>query len=114
MRTLVYKRTHSGDPDKNGVFGIRDCMGRVRSLEFEAVVGVGGQGAQGQINRLAGKVNWIGIGAHNVFIRGIRDPLVRFDHFLDFGTGGPDLRAEAPKLAERRPTYRGRGDDGFH
>jgi len=24
-RTLVYKRTHSGDPDPAGRFGIHDC-----------------------------------------------------------------------------------------
>ena len=28
MRTLIYKRTHTGDPDpKTGVFGNNDCMG---------------------------------------------------------------------------------------
>jgi hypothetical protein len=32
MRTLIYKRTHTGDPDANGCFGIYDCMGRVRAL----------------------------------------------------------------------------------
>lgn len=42
MRILAYKRTHTGDPDANGVFGVNDCMGRVRSLEFDAVIGVGG------------------------------------------------------------------------
>ena len=31
MRTLIYKRTHSGDPDPtSGRFGVRDCMGKVR------------------------------------------------------------------------------------
>jgi len=26
-RVLVYKRTHHGDPDHYGQFGINDCMG---------------------------------------------------------------------------------------
>jgi hypothetical protein len=45
MRTLVYKRTHESDPDERGWFGCRDCLGRVRWLPFEAVIGVGGWGA---------------------------------------------------------------------
>ena len=39
MRTLIYKRTHPGDPDAKGRFGIYDCMGRVRAWDFEAVIG---------------------------------------------------------------------------
>ena len=45
MRTLVYLRTHNGDPDEEDVFGIHDCMGQVRSWRFEAVIGVGGMSA---------------------------------------------------------------------
>jgi hypothetical protein len=45
MRTLIYKRTHHGDPDPAGRFGIHDCMGRVRTWSLEAVIGVGGIGA---------------------------------------------------------------------
>ena len=40
MQTLIYKRTHKGDPDKQGRFGIHDCMGRVRSRDFDAVIGM--------------------------------------------------------------------------
>ncbi len=29
LRILTYKRTHIGDPDSIGQFGINDCMGRV-------------------------------------------------------------------------------------
>ena len=46
MRTFIYKRTHKGDPDKRGRFGINDCMGRDRSFDFNAVIGVGGIGIQ--------------------------------------------------------------------
>jgi len=43
MPTLVYKRTHNGDPDKDsGEFGCYNCMGRVRSLPFDSVIGVVG------------------------------------------------------------------------
>jgi hypothetical protein len=50
-----------GDPDpETGQFGIHDCMGRVRTWDFEAVIGVGGLSAKPR--SLAGKVNWIGIG----------------------------------------------------
>ena len=62
-RTLVYKRTHTGDPDTNGVFGNQDCMGRVRRLPFEAVIGVGGISREPVALGIAGKINWIGIGA---------------------------------------------------
>jgi len=48
MRTLIYKRTHTGDPDANGCFGIYDCMGRVRALDFDAVIGIGGIGSEAQ------------------------------------------------------------------
>jgi hypothetical protein len=101
MPTLLYKRTHNGDPDILGRFGCHDCMGRVRSLKFDSVIGVGGQGAEAKRNDIAGKVNWIGIGAHTTYVSGMVDPIVTFDHFLDYGTEGPDLCAEAPKLAKR-------------
>lgn len=37
MRTLIYKRTHVGDPDPGGRFGIHDCMGQVRNRDFEVL-----------------------------------------------------------------------------
>ena len=104
MRILVYKRTHNGDPDHNGCFGIHDCMGAVRNRNFDAVIGVGGIGPEAQANRVAGKVNWIGIGPHKTFIPGKRGPEVTFDQFYDFGTDGLDFRRLAPTLAERMYT----------
>jgi hypothetical protein len=101
MRTLVYKRTHSGDPDSLGRFGIYDCMGRVRSLDFEAVIGVGGQGVEAERNDIAYKLTWIGIGAHKTYVRGMVDPIVTFDHFLYFGTEGELLELHAPQLTKR-------------
>jgi hypothetical protein len=101
MRVLVYKRTHNGDPDENGCFGAYDCMGAVRGRDFDAVIGVGGVGPEAQANGIAGKVNWIGIGPQKVPTKGKRGPEVMFDHFLDYGTRGPEFRGLAPALAER-------------
>ena len=54
MRILIYKRTHTGDPDpEHGIFGeaadeATDCMGKVRGYGFDAVIGVGGTGLEPQ------------------------------------------------------------------
>lgn len=100
MRTLIYKRTHTGDPDVEGRFGIHDCMGQVRTWGFEAVIGVGGIGAQPESNGLARKVNWIGIGPHrNEAAK--HGPIVTFDHFLLRESSGPSFDKLAPQLAKR-------------
>lgn len=101
MRVLVYKRTHNGDPDANGCFGANDCMGRVRDREYDAVVGVGGIGPEAMSNSIDGQVNWVGIGPRKRYVEGKRGLEVLFDHFLDFGTDGPDFHAHAPQLAAR-------------
>jgi hypothetical protein len=109
MRTLVYKRTHPHDPDEQGCFGIEDCMGSVRAREFEAVIGVGGNGPEAQSHQINGKVNWIGIGAHkHKTPRGYRGPLVTFDHFILFEDAGPDFLQLAPRLAKRIYSTQGR------
>jgi hypothetical protein len=100
MRTLVYLRTHSGDPDEEGLFGIHDCMDQVRCWCFEAVIGVGGMSAEARSWGIAGQVTWIGIGPQKH--DGPHDaPLVTFDHFVYFGSDGLDFRAQAPTLARR-------------
>jgi hypothetical protein len=101
LRVLVYKRTHNGDPDEYGVFGVHDCMGAVRDRDFNAVIGVGGVGDEPEQFGIAGKVNWIGIGPHKFNTRGLKRPMVTCDHFLDFGTSGQAFRSLAPTLAER-------------
>jgi hypothetical protein len=101
MRTLIYKRTHHGDPDKTGQFGVHDCMGRVRRWDFEAVIGVGGFGPEAKSHCLDGKVNWIGIGPHKQVVAGKRGPIVTFDHFVLYGSDAPDFELLAPLLAER-------------
>jgi hypothetical protein len=100
LRILVYKRTHNGDPDAGGCFGVHDCMGAVRHRDFDAVIGVGGTGDEAGAAGIAGKVNWIGLGPRKT-ATGKRGPNVRFEHFRDFGTDGPDFAEKAPKLARR-------------
>lgn len=100
MRTLVYKRTHNGDPDEKGRFGIHDCMRQVRGYGYDAVIGVGGVGDEPEAWGIAGKVNWIGIGPHKSEV-GKRGPLVTFDHFLQFGADAPEFLELAPRLASR-------------
>lgn len=101
MRVLVYKRTHTSDPDANGCFGAYDCMGTIRDWEFDAVVGVGGTGPEAVANGIERQVNWIGIGPHKRSVEGKRGPEVLFDHFLYFGTAGPLFCKLAPQLAAR-------------
>src|SRR5690242_20032808 len=100
-RTLVYKRAHVGDPDRKGCFGIQDCMGIVRSYEFDAVIGVGGISRMPRAQGISGKVNWIGIGARKEPAEGQRGPLVSFDHFVLYEEKGTDFWAIAPTLARR-------------
>lgn len=100
MRTLIYKRTHKGDPDETGCFGIRDCMGQVRNIDFDAVIGVGGIGSEARSAGISGKINWIGLKAHKEPIVGGRGPLVGFEHFLLFDDKGQDFRTIAPNLSQ--------------
>jgi hypothetical protein len=112
LNTLVYKRTHTGDPDESGIFGIHDCMGRVRQWPFDAVIGVGGKSPWSGDEGLARKINWIGIkpsksdassavwsGAKRPdWSKTYRGPLVTFDCFVFLGEKGPALKTFAPNL----------------
>ena len=101
MRTLVYKMTHTGDPDEHsGVWGTRDCMGQDREQDFDAVIGVGGLSASGGIAR---KLVWIGIDPLKSASRNPdwRGPEVRFRHFRYYGDQGPLFREIAQELAWR-------------
>jgi hypothetical protein len=101
MRTLVYKRTHKGDPRKEGWFGVEDCMGRIRAWDFDAVVGVGGIGRWAKSEGISAKVNWIGIGPRRRPFSDMRGPVVGFKHFVLFEEKGPRFRDIAPVLARR-------------
>ena len=101
MRTLVYKRTHKGDPRKEGWFGVEDCMGGVRAWDFDAVVGVGGIGRWAKSEGISGRINWIGIGPRRRLVPDMRGPVVGFKHFSLFEEKGPRLGSIAPALARR-------------
>jgi len=101
-RVLIYKRTHEGDPDpKMGVFGNKKCMKRVRSWDFDAVIGVGGLRPWPKYTSIACKLTWIGIGAHKDEIGKDGYHLVTFDQFWYQGENGPLLEKRAPMLARR-------------
>jgi hypothetical protein len=100
-RTLIYKRTHVGDPDAAGRFGINGCMGRVRAWPFEAVIGVGGIGDEPTRHGIADRVTWIGLGPRKTIGRDSRGPLVTFDHFILLDRHGPIFSEIAPDLARR-------------
>ncbi len=100
MRTFIYKRTHKGDPDIQGWFGNEDCMGRLRSCDFDAVIGIGGICDLAISEGISQKLNWIGVGA----IRQCnykRGPLITFRHFKLFEEDGEDFYSIAPALALR-------------
>jgi hypothetical protein len=99
MATLVYKMTHDGDPDRRGCWGVQDCMGQVRDLELDAVIGIGGLCWYPRATSRAGEVVWIGIGPRKTRVPRKRGPEVTFDHFLLFGDDAPLLSALAPNLA---------------
>ncbi len=97
MNTLIYKRTHRGDPDKSGVFGVHDCMGQVRGWSFEAVIGIGGESPWANHKDIAHKINWIGIDPKKTKT-GKRGPHVTFKHFCLYDEKGQCLKRLAPKL----------------
>jgi hypothetical protein len=104
MRTLIYKRTHNGDPDPDtGVFGCNECMKDVRGWlgPEDAVIGVGGIGSEPHQEFIAGKLTWVGIGPQNAGDGKDGYPLLTFKHFLYYGEQGSLLKDIAPALAKR-------------
>lgn len=102
VRTLIYKRTHKGDPRKEGCFGVKDCMGKLRGCDFDAAIGVGGIGSLARAQNIDRRLNWVGIGRRKrASIDGMRGPLVTFNHFVLFEENGRDLEDIAPRLARR-------------
>jgi len=101
MRILVYKRTHIGDPDESGCFGIHSCMGQVRERDLDAVIGVGGVGSEPVQEGIDKKLTWIGIGPKRVGVADDGHPLLAFEQFYLKDEKGPLLGDKAPKLAKR-------------
>jgi hypothetical protein len=106
MSILIYKRTHTGDPNPKGVFGVYDCMGSVRDLEYDAVIGIGGSGSEPRSFNINGKITWVGIYPTKKHHDDFRGSLVTFRYFVLFDESGPLLRVFAPLLAKRM--YQGR------
>lgn len=100
MRILTYKRTHTGDPGAAGVFGVNDCMGKLRALEYDAVIGVGGIGSEPRSYKIDGKITWVGVSPRKRMGQWF-SPLVTFDQFVLFDAGGPAMASLAPNLAKR-------------
>ncbi|MFZ2968854.1 MAG: hypothetical protein WA080_07360 [Sulfuricurvum sp.] len=94
---LIYKRTHKGDPDSQGIFGIHDCMGKVRNWNFDAVIGIGGNSPYKGDEGIKEKVNWIGIGASKNIVLG-KPPIITFDHFCLFEENGCSVQTIALNL----------------
>jgi hypothetical protein len=101
MRILTYKRTHIGDPDQAGRFGIYDCMVKIRDYEYDAVIGVGGVGAEPRGFGIVRKINWVGINPTKSGSKGNRGFEVTFEYFLLLEEHGPLLEELAPSLAKR-------------
>jgi hypothetical protein len=101
MRILTYKRTHVGDPDEHGRFGIYDCMGRVRNYRFDAVIGIGGIGREPKSFGIDRKINWVGINPRRRPSPNGKGIEVTFETFLRLEEHGPLLKTLAPSLARR-------------
>ncbi len=96
---LIYKRTHKNDPRENGIFGIEDCMKRVRDWQFDAVIGIGGKYPWKEDIEIAKKINWIGINAakrKSIY----KHSVVTFEKFCLFEEKGKFVEEIAPKFAE--------------
>lgn len=101
MRILTYKRTHIGDPNAAGEFGVNDCMGRVRNWNFDAVIGVGGYGREPQYYGIEGRITWVGLNPKLVPNPLGRAPIIVFESFSLLDEKGPMLHRLAPLLARR-------------
>lgn len=98
MATLVYKMTHSGDPDSNlGCWGVSDCMGQVRGYGFDAIIGIGGRSWWSSEISREGELIWIGVDPQEV-ASGKRGPKLAFVHFRYFQGGEKMLSEIAPML----------------
>ncbi len=98
MKVLIYKRTHKGDPNRDGIFGNQDCMGSVRNWEFDAVIGIGGKVPWAADADIQYKINWIGIGPQRDFGKTDRGDLLRFNHFKLYEEKGENIKERYPNL----------------
>lgn len=97
---LIYKRTHKGDPCSKGVFGVYDCMGKVRNRKYDAVIGIGGKCPDVGHEDIAYKINWIGIMPEKMPPKSNkhRGPWVTFKKFCLYEEDGECVKKIAPEL----------------
>ncbi|MFW0973002.1 hypothetical protein ACEWAL_23350, partial [Vibrio parahaemolyticus] len=99
---LVYKRTHVGDPNGKGEFGVNDCMGEIRDYDFDAVIGVGGLGNEPCSYGIDRKINWVGIKPTRMNgSEAHRADILKFEKFVLLESSGPIFEPMAPLLAKR-------------
>lgn len=101
MRILIYKRARIGDPDSLGRFGTDDRLGRMRLLNYDAVIGIGGTGREAQRLGIARRINWVGIQPTKRQHSDTGPILATFGEFLLLEETGPLLHELAPRLAHR-------------
>jgi hypothetical protein len=75
-------------------------------MDFDAVIGIGGIGHEAQVAAIAGKITWVGIGAHRA-VSSDRGPQITFDKFVLFESRRKELIDIAPTLARRFYTNHG-------
>lgn len=97
-RILIYKRTHTGDPDERGLFGCNDCMGSIRDWSFDHVIGIGGVRPWPGDEGIAEKVNWVGIGRKAFGFSPNGHAIWAFERFILLNEQGPLLQADYPLL----------------
>ncbi|MGQ2981846.1 hypothetical protein [Flavobacterium sp.] len=99
MKVLIYKRTHKGDPGPEGIFGIQDCMGKMRNWNYDAVIGIGGKASWRGHEDIRYKINWIGLGPKKIISTNQhRGPGVVFTNFALFEAAGQDIETNFPHL----------------
>lgn len=81
MKVLIYKRTHKGDPNTEGIFGNQDCMGIIRNWNYDAVIGIGGKLPWKEDADIKYKINWIGLEPKKIKSPSDRGDKVVFAHF---------------------------------
>ena len=76
-------------------------MGQVREYDFDAVIGIGGIGAEPRSYGIDRKINWVGINAKKKHHALGYSSIITFEHFALFEDRGPMLDTLAPNLAKR-------------
>jgi len=91
MRIMVYVMTHLDDPcEKKRQWGVSDCMGKKRDCAYDAVIGIGGVGAEAKKNDISGKLVWVARHPKKEYAEKSRGPLVSFEQgdFVYYGRNG--------------------------